>query len=90
MPQLALRGSYDLQDLLAQAKLATLLGAEASLGGISNDNLRVGQVPVALPDGSVGSGWGVSLEATWRKLLEGGRGRRERSVAGWVCPGGET
>ncbi|KAK1327998.1 hypothetical protein QTO34_012420 [Cnephaeus nilssonii] len=44
MPQLALRGSYDLQDLLAQAKLATLLGAEASLGRISDDPLRVGQV----------------------------------------------
>ncbi|CAK6442280.1 unnamed protein product [Pipistrellus nathusii] len=44
LPQLALRGSYDLQDLLAQAKLSTLLGAEASLGGISEDQLRVGQV----------------------------------------------
>nr|KAF6267752.1 angiotensinogen [Pipistrellus kuhlii] len=44
LPQLALRGSYDLQDLLAQAKLATLLGAGASLGGISEDQLRVGQV----------------------------------------------
>lgn len=44
MPQLALRAAYDLQDLLAHAKLATLLGAEASLGRISDDHLRVGQV----------------------------------------------
>lgn len=45
MPQLALRDSYDVQDLLAQAKLSTLLGAEANLGGISDGKLRVGQVP---------------------------------------------
>lgn len=45
MPQLTLRGSYDLQDLLAQAKLPTLLGAEANLGKISDDNVRVGKVP---------------------------------------------
>lgn len=44
LPQLTLRGSYDLQDLLAQTKLPTLLGADASLGGISQDQLRVGQV----------------------------------------------
>lgn len=44
MPQLALRDSYDVQDLLAQAKLSTLLGAEANLGGISDGKLRVGQV----------------------------------------------
>ncbi|CAK7304218.1 AGT [Vulpes lagopus] len=44
MPQLTLRGSYDLQDLLAQAKLPTLLGAEANLGKISDDNVRVGKV----------------------------------------------
>lgn len=44
MPQLTLRASYDLQDLLAQAKLPTLLGAEANLGKISEDNLRVGKV----------------------------------------------
>ncbi|XP_036992650.2 angiotensinogen [Artibeus jamaicensis] len=44
MPQLVLRGSYDLQDLLAQAKLPTLLGAEANLGKISDSSLRVGQV----------------------------------------------
>lgn len=44
MPQLVLRGSYDLQDLLAQAKLPTLLGAEARLGKISDASLSVGQV----------------------------------------------
>ncbi|XP_019663881.1 angiotensinogen [Ailuropoda melanoleuca] len=44
MPQLTLRASYDLQDLLAQAKLPTLLGTEANLGNISEDNLRVGKV----------------------------------------------
>ncbi|KAM5302274.1 angiotensinogen isoform 1-T1 [Glossophaga mutica] len=44
MPRLVLRGSYDLQDMLAQAKLPTLLGAEANLGKISDSNLRVGQV----------------------------------------------
>ncbi|XP_055281856.1 angiotensinogen isoform X2 [Moschus berezovskii] len=43
MPQLTLKASYDLQDLLAQAKLPTLLGAEANLGKISDDNLRVGK-----------------------------------------------
>lgn len=44
MPQLLLQGSYDLQDLLAQAKLPTLLGTEANLGKISDANLNVGQV----------------------------------------------
>lgn len=44
MPQLVLRGSYDLQDLLAQAKLPTLLGPKANLGKISDVSLRVGQV----------------------------------------------
>ena len=56
LPQLVLRGSYDLQDLLAQAKLPTLLGAEANLGKISDANLRVGQVPSGpLLSGSVRS-----------------------------------
>ncbi|XP_077005537.1 angiotensinogen [Tamandua tetradactyla] len=44
MPQLVLEDSYDLQDLLAQAKLSTLLGPKANLGKISNDHLRVGKV----------------------------------------------
>ncbi|XP_005320437.2 angiotensinogen [Ictidomys tridecemlineatus] len=44
MPQLELQGSYDLQDLLARAKLPTLLGAEANLGRISDGDLRVGEV----------------------------------------------
>ncbi|XP_019809409.2 angiotensinogen [Bos indicus] len=44
MPQLTLKASYDLQDLLAQAKLPTLLGAEANLSKISDANLRVGKV----------------------------------------------
>lgn len=47
MPRLALRDSYDVQDLLAQAKLPALLGAEANLGGISDEKLRVGQVRAA-------------------------------------------
>ncbi|XP_012593644.1 angiotensinogen [Microcebus murinus] len=44
VPQLVLRGSYDLQDLLAQAKLPTLLGAKANLGRISAADIRVGKV----------------------------------------------
>ncbi|XP_062066575.1 angiotensinogen [Lepus europaeus] len=44
MPQLMLRGSYNLQDLLTQAKLPTLLGAEANLGKISDASVTVGQV----------------------------------------------
>nr|XP_014718136.2 angiotensinogen [Equus asinus] len=44
VPQLVLQGSYDLQDLLTQAKLPTLLGAKANLGKISDANLRVGKV----------------------------------------------
>lgn len=44
LPQVVLRGSYDLQDLLSQAKLPTLLGAEANLGKISDADLRVGKV----------------------------------------------
>ncbi|XP_037366660.1 angiotensinogen [Talpa occidentalis] len=44
IPQLVLRGSYDLQDLLTQSKLSTLLGSEANLGKISDANLRVGKV----------------------------------------------
>ncbi|XP_055002965.1 angiotensinogen [Sorex araneus] len=44
LPQVVLRGSYDLQDLLSQAKLPTLLGAEANLGKISDTDLRVGKV----------------------------------------------
>nr|XP_021504303.1 angiotensinogen isoform X2 [Meriones unguiculatus] len=44
LPQLEIRGSYNLQDLLAQAKLPTLLGAEANLGKIGDSNPRVGEV----------------------------------------------
>ncbi|XP_008844005.1 angiotensinogen [Nannospalax galili] len=44
LPQLELRGSYNLQDLLTQAKLPTLLGADANLGKISDTNPRVGEV----------------------------------------------
>lgn len=44
MPQLMLRGSYNLQDLLTQAKLPTLLGAGANLGKISDASVTVGQV----------------------------------------------
>ncbi|XP_037676778.1 angiotensinogen [Choloepus didactylus] len=44
MPQLVLEDSYNLQDLLTLAKLPTLLGPEANLGKISDDNLRVGKV----------------------------------------------
>ncbi|XP_006146048.1 angiotensinogen [Tupaia chinensis] len=44
LPQLVLQGSYDLQDLLTQVKLPTLLGPEQNLGKISDANLRVGKV----------------------------------------------
>ncbi|XP_008072547.1 angiotensinogen [Carlito syrichta] len=44
MPQLGLQASYDLQDLLTQAQLPTLLGAEANLGRIGDANPRVGKV----------------------------------------------
>ncbi|XP_012870223.1 PREDICTED: angiotensinogen [Dipodomys ordii] len=44
LPQLELRGAYDLQALLAQAKLPTLLGAQAALGRISDSGVRVGEV----------------------------------------------
>ncbi|XP_028623581.1 angiotensinogen [Grammomys surdaster] len=44
LPQLDIRGSYNLQDLLAQAKLSTLLGAEANLGKMADTNPRVGEV----------------------------------------------
>ncbi|KAM6177191.1 angiotensinogen [Erethizon dorsatum] len=44
LPQLELSTSYDLQELLAQAKLATLLGTKANLGGISDTNLTLGEV----------------------------------------------
>ncbi|XP_055987029.1 angiotensinogen [Sorex fumeus] len=44
LPKVVLRGSYDLQNLLSQAKLGTLLGAEANLGKISDTGLRVGKV----------------------------------------------
>ncbi|KAG8515051.1 Angiotensinogen, partial [Galemys pyrenaicus] len=44
LPQLVLRESYDLQELFPQAKLPTLLGAEANLGKISDGRLRVGKV----------------------------------------------
>ncbi|XP_034378084.1 angiotensinogen [Arvicanthis niloticus] len=44
LPQLDIGGSYNLQDLLAQAKLSTLLGAEANLGKIGDNNPRVGEV----------------------------------------------
>lgn len=44
LPQLEIRGSYNLQDLLAQAKLSTLLGAEANLGKMGDTNPRVGEV----------------------------------------------
>uniref|UniRef100_A0A2K6M2G3 Angiotensinogen n=1 Tax=Rhinopithecus bieti TaxID=61621 RepID=A0A2K6M2G3_RHIBE len=44
MPRLVLRGSYDLQDLLAQAELPAILGTELNLQKLSTDNLRVGKV----------------------------------------------
>lgn len=48
MPRLVLRGSYDLQDLLAQAELPAILGTELNLQKLSNDDLRVGKVCVSL------------------------------------------
>ncbi|XP_004854733.1 angiotensinogen isoform X2 [Heterocephalus glaber] len=44
LPQLELRASYDLQELLAWAKLPTLLGTEANLDGISDTSPRLGEV----------------------------------------------
>ncbi|XP_004712258.1 angiotensinogen [Echinops telfairi] len=44
LPQLVLVDSCDLQELLTQAKLPTLLGPEAHLGRISDANPRVGKV----------------------------------------------
>lgn len=44
MPRLVLRGSYDLQDLLAQAELPAILGTELNLQKLSNYDLRVGKV----------------------------------------------
>lgn len=44
LPQLQLRASYNLQELLAQAKLATLLDTKANLAGISDTNLTLGEV----------------------------------------------
>nr|XP_004659683.2 angiotensinogen [Jaculus jaculus]XP_045006804.1 angiotensinogen [Jaculus jaculus]XP_045006805.1 angiotensinogen [Jaculus jaculus]XP_045006806.1 angiotensinogen [Jaculus jaculus] len=44
LPLLRLQGSYNLQDLLAQAKLPTLLGTEANLDKISDPSPRVGEV----------------------------------------------
>ncbi|XP_048223710.1 angiotensinogen [Perognathus longimembris pacificus] len=44
LPQLELQGAYDLQALLAQAKLPTLLGPQAALDRISDTDVRVGEV----------------------------------------------
>ncbi|KAM6184878.1 angiotensinogen [Rhynchocyon petersi] len=44
MPKLKLEDSYDLQDLLTQSKLPTLLGPEAHFGKISDTNPTVGKV----------------------------------------------
>lgn len=68
MPQLELQGSYDLQDLLARAKLPTLLGTEANLGRISDGDLRVGEV---------GAGVG-GVDGTQRGCGRGCQGHRER------------
>lgn len=43
-PQLELRASYDLQEVLAGTKLSALLGTEANLDRISDTSLRVGEV----------------------------------------------
>ncbi|KAM9212831.1 angiotensinogen isoform 2-T3 [Dugong dugon] len=76
MPQLVLEDSYDLQDLLTQAKLPTLLGSEAHLGKISDANLRVGKVLTSvlfelkvdkgkqLPEAAQQSGGPEALEVT--------------------------
>lgn len=44
LPQLEIQGSFNLQDLLAEDKLSTLLGAEANLRNIGDTNPRVGEV----------------------------------------------
>ena len=78
MPQLTLKASYDLQDLLAQAKLPTLLGTEANLGKISDANLRVGKVL---------GGWHPCLPWALCARGVGGTGERdteEVSLRGWA------
>lgn len=78
VPQLVLRDSYDLQDLLAQAKLPALLGAEATLGGISDGKLRVGQVPC-----------GCTVCASVERELAGQGPDRQRAwPGGWQQVGG--
>lgn len=74
MPQLTLKASYDLQDLLAQAKLPTLLGAEANLGKISDANLRVGKV---LGGGHPCLPW-LCVLVQWEARARGTQGRRHR------------
>ncbi|XP_023556614.1 angiotensinogen isoform X2 [Octodon degus] len=44
LPLLELKASYDLQKLLALAKLSNLLGTNANLNGISDTRLKLGEV----------------------------------------------
>lgn len=87
MPQLLLRDSYDLQDLLAQAKVPTLLGTEATLGGISDGKLRVGQVPCGRA--SVRPWGGSCGERAWPGGVSRWGGARSpgASRAGGASPG---
>ena len=93
MPQLTLQGSYDLQDLLAQARLPTLLGAEANLGKISDDQLRVGKVPCGrclCRSGFRGfAGWEAWTGGTQGELPGGRQGRRGEHGQVSVHPGWE-
>ena len=86
VPQLTLKGSYDLQDLLAQTKLPTLLGAEANLGKISDASLRVGKVPCRR---RLCLTWALCVPGVGRHGREGHRGGpvgRRREGSAW--PGG--
>lgn len=85
MPQLTLKGSYDLQDLLAQTKLPALLGAEANLGKISDANLRVGKVPCRRRLCLTWALCSWSREA-WVGGTQGRPGGRRRERRAW--PGG--
>lgn len=90
LPQLVLRGSYDMQDLLTQAKLNALLDAEANLDKISDTSVSVGQVPCGLCCWCltwvcVCMGWQVKIVGTQRNLQGHGVGQEgEEGMARWV------
>lgn len=44
LPKLAIENTYDLQDILANMKLPTLIGKKADLSRMSNTDIRVGKI----------------------------------------------